>query len=84
MGLFKKYAPCIMTFFILSITCHTLSILLDLLSVLFPETTNYGIRKSKIFCIMALSAYHVLSKEVGNRIFKQSRSYTHVFITNPY
>ena len=33
---------------------------------------------------MAASAYHVISKEVKNRIFRRNRIFRHICINNPH
>ena len=43
---------------------------------------NYGMRETHFLVYMV--AYHVISKEIENRIFRHNRYFRHVCIKNPY
>ena len=72
MGPFKKYVPCIMAFFTPFNFCDNLSILLYDFPCVIHKTSsrNYRIGGKKFFAYMAASAYHVISTEIENHIFK--------------
>ena len=49
--------------------------------LLYPrKIENYGMREKKNFVYMTASAYHVLSKDVENQIFRRSRVFRHTCI----
>ena len=81
-SMFKKYVICIMTFFI-PFTCVTLCQFHPITSpVLFIKNnkTNYRWEKRKLFVYMTASAYHVISKEVENCIFRHNHIFGHTWM----
>ena len=66
---------------------HTFWILLYHLSCVIPVlicATEW--EKRRFFLYIAASSYHVISKEIENRVFKHNRIFRHnrIFINNPY
>ena len=88
---FKKYDACTMTFFISLTLCHTFSILLHHLPCVIPMccslvsfTINNKLEweKRRFFVYLDASSYHVISKEIENRVFRHNRIFR-VCINNP-
>ena len=77
MGPFTKYVTCIMEFFIpFTLVSHFLSFTLSG-QLRYSPITNYGKRKKRFSVYMAVSPYHIVSKEVENRIFKHNCIFRH-------
>ena len=90
MAPFKKYVTCIMAFFtafnfvtLCQFCPSTLSLFVSFaLSLPLCYSLNftkklYDWDKRRLFAYMAASAYHVISKEVENRIFRQNWIFRH-------
>ena len=77
MAPFKKYGTCMMTFFIH--LCHTLSQFYPITSPVFFTKNNelWNERKIFFFVFMAASAYHSISKDEENCIFRHYRMYVY-------
>ena len=72
---FKTYVTCIMAFS-LPLTSVKLSQFYSItFFVLFTKNNKLRIKEKKIFVYMAASAYHVISKEVENHVFRHN----HIF-----
>ena len=72
MGPFKKYVTCIIAFFTPLPLSHFVNFTLSLPLGYSLKTRNYRMRGKKIFAYMAASAYHVISREVENPIFRHN------------
>ena len=46
------------------------------------KITNYGMKEERSFEYMAASAYHVVSKEVKNRVFRHNHIFRHTCMHN--
>ena len=87
MGTFKKYVACMMALFI-PFTCVTLCQLYSITSPVLLKISNYGMRKTKIFCIYG---YFLISRFIkgGRKLHKIALNTiafldTNVCVNNPY
>ena len=48
------------------------------------KVANYGMREKAIFCIHGFpaSAYHIISKEIEDHIFRHNRIFRHKYMYN--